>query len=475
MSVRTFDLFIGGQWRRGGRLSEIRNPFGGDVVARVCEASADDVDAAIGAAAAAAPLLRGEGAWKRVAVLRAIAAGIERRQGELAEMICLEAGKPIQYARSEAARAVETFSFAADEAARLGGELLPLDVSRSGQGRTGITRRVPRGPVSAITPFNFPLNLVAHKLAPALACGCPVVLKPAPETPATAMMLAEIVAEAGAMPGALSVVHAPVEAAAALIDDPRMRSLSFTGSAAVGWELKARAKKKHVTLELGGNAAVVVEPDADLERALPRIVMGAFAYSGQICISVQRILVAESLAPAFLPGLVEATQKLAKCGDPRAEDVMVGPLIRARDADRVMSWIEEARSRGARVLCGGTRDGTLIAPTILTNVDAGTKISCQEVFGPVVVVQTYRSFDEALGMVNDSAYGLQCGLYSNDLRKVWQAFAELEVGAIIHNDVPVFRVDSMPYGGVKDSGFGREGLRYAIEALTEIRLLALNP
>jgi glyceraldehyde-3-phosphate dehydrogenase (NADP+) len=475
MTVRSYDLFIGGEWRRGARQAEIKSPFNGEVVARVSEAGAEDIEAAISAAAAAAPILRREAAWKRSALLRAVAAGVEKRTADLAAMICAEAGKPMQYARGEAQRAVETFAFAASEAERGGGEVIALDASKGGNGRTGVARRVPRGPVSAITPFNFPLNLVAHKVAPALACGCPIVVKPAPETPATALMLAEIVAEAGAPRGAINVVPAQPDVAGPLIDDPRMKTLSFTGSAAVGWELKARAKKKAVTLELGGNAAVIVEPDTDLDRALPRLVMGAFAYSGQICISVQRVLVAESMAEAFVPRFVEATRKLAICGDPRDEKVMVAPLIRGRDADRVMTWIEEATGRGAKVLTGGTRSGNLIEPTVLVNVDPRTRISCQEVFGPVVVVQTYRGFDEALGMVNDSEFGLQCGLYTNDVRRVWQAFEQLEVGAIIHNDVPVFRADHMPYGGVKDSGFGREGIKYAIEAMTELRLLALNP
>src|SRR5262245_59896377 len=277
MTVRSYDLFIGGEWRRGARISDIRNPYGGDVVARVSEAGAEDVEAAISAATSAAPILRREANWKRAALLRAISAGVERRTADLAEMICLEAGKPIQYARGEAQRAVETFAFAASEAERLGGEVIPLDASRAGQGRTGITRRVPRGPVSAITPFNFPLNLVAHKVAPALACGCPIVVKPAPETPATAMMLAEIVAEAGAPPGELAAVPAQPDVAGQLTDAGRMDTLWSPGSALVSWALKSRAKKEAATLELGGNAAVVVEPDTDLDRALPRLVMGAFA------------------------------------------------------------------------------------------------------------------------------------------------------------------------------------------------------
>jgi glyceraldehyde-3-phosphate dehydrogenase (NADP+) len=475
VAVRSFDLFIAGQWRRGARDRDITNPYDGEVVARVGEAGPEDVDSAIAAAAGAAPLLRREAVWKRVAVLRALAAGLARREAELAQMICLEAGKPIQYARSEAQRAVETFQFAADEAACAKGEVIPLDVAKSGQGRTGIVRRVARGPVTAITPFNFPLNLVAHKVAPAIASGCPIIVKPAPETPASAMMLAEVAIEAGLPPGALAVVPAPIDAAAPLIDDPRMRTLSFTGSATVGWELKARAKKQHVTLELGGNAAVIVEPDADLARAVPRIVMGAFAYAGQICISVQRILVPESFASAFTDAFIEAVRALAVTGDPRDDKVMVGPMIRGRDADRVESWIDEARRGGARVLTGGGRKDNLIEPTVLAGVGRRMKISCQEAFGPVVVIETYQRFEEALSLVNDSPYGLQCGLYSNDLRKVWQAFEELDVGGVIHNDVPLFRADHMPYGGVKESGFGREGVRYAMEEMSELRLLALNP
>jgi glyceraldehyde-3-phosphate dehydrogenase (NADP+) len=474
VTVRSYDLLVGAKWQRGADTIEIRSPWDAEVVARVAQAGPAEIEAAIAAAAAAAEPMRAATPLERARLLREIARRVGERAEELGEMICLEAGKPIQYARGEAERAVETFEQAAVEAQRPPGEMIALDTARAGKGRVGLLRRVPRGPATAITPFNFPLNLVAHKVAPALACGCPVVVKPAPETPTTAMMLAEIVEAAGAPPGALAVVPAPVDVIGPLIDDPRMKMLSFTGSAGVGWQLKARAGRKQVTLELGGNAAVIVEPDADLDAAIPRIAMGAFAYAGQICISVQRILVAESVVERVTQALVAHTRELG-VGDPRDPKVMVGPLLRARDADRVSAWIDEARAAGARVLCGGSRRGNVIDPTILADVPAQMRISCQEVFGPVVVLASYRDFDDALAAVNDSDFGLQCGVYTRDVGKLWRAYERLEVGAVIHDDVPLFRADHMPYGGVKGSGFGREGPRYAIEAMTEPRLLVLRP
>lgn len=437
-------------------------------------ATRQDVERAIAAATRAFGEYSRWPAHRRAALCAQVADGIRVRREALARRIVEEAKKPIQYARAEVDRAVQTFSFAADEARRLGGEVVPLDAAPGSEGRLGVVLRVPRGPLSAITPFNFPLNLAAHKIAPALACGATVVHKPAPETPMTAIDLARIIAEAGAPPGVLNVVPCAHEDAAPLVEDERVRVLSFTGSAAVGWALRARAGTKQVVLELGGNAAVILESDADLEAAVPRLVTGAFAYAGQICISVQRIYAHEALYDRFVRDFVAATERLAVVGDPAREDVMVGPLIRTRDADRVESWIEEARRAGARVLTGGTRQGDTIAPTILADVPPDARVSCEEVFGPVMVVAKVRDLDEALARVNDSPYGLQAGIYTRDVAKLMKAFRALQVGAVVHDDVPTYRADHMPYGGTKRSGLGREGLKYAIEEITEPRLLVLR-
>jgi acyl-CoA reductase-like NAD-dependent aldehyde dehydrogenase len=429
------------------------------------------VERAIAAAARAFVETRRLPAHRRAAICAGISAGIAARKDELAALICRQAKKPIQYARGEVDRASQTFAFAADEARRLGGELVPLDAAPGSEGKIGLVRRVPRGPVAAITPFNFPLNLVAHKIAPALACGASIVVKPAPEAPGPAFVLAELAAAAGAPDGAVGVVDCPVDEAAPLVTDPRLRVLSFTGSAAVGWQLRARAADRQVVLELGGDAAVIVEDDGDWERALPRLVTGAFAYAGQVCISVQRITVHERVAAAFTARFVEAVERLAVVGDPARDDVMVGPLIRTRDADRVASWIDEAVRGGAKILTGGQRDGDTIRPTVLTDVPPDAKLSCEEAFGPVVAICAHRDLDDAIAHVNTSPYGLQAGIYTRDHGKLMRAFAELAVGGVVHDDVPSYRADHMPYGGTKRSGLGREGPRWAIDELTEPRLL----
>lgn len=438
------------------------------------EAGRDDIEWAIATASRLAPDYGRTAAHERAALCEAVAQGIHAQRAELAERICQEAKKPLQYARLEVDRAEQTFRFAVGEARLLGGELVPMDAAPGAEGRIGLALRVPRGPIAAITPFNFPLNLVAHKIAPALACGAPVVLKPAPETPETALDLARIVDRAGAPRGALAVVPASVADASLFIEDERLRVLSFTGSATVGWALKARAGQKHVILELGGDAAAILEPDVELDPVLPRLVTGAFAYAGQVCISLQRIFVHDSRASELERKLVAATEKLAVVGDPRRPDVMVGPLIRTRDADRVQAWIDEAVGAGARLLCGGRREGDTLWPTILADVPETCRIMAEEVFGPVVVLGRYRSFDEALAFVNASHYGLQAGVFTHDQRKLMQAFRTLQVGAVIHNDVPTFRADHMPYGGTKSSGLGREGVHYAVIELTEPRLLVMQ-
>jgi glyceraldehyde-3-phosphate dehydrogenase (NADP+) len=384
-----------------------------------------------------------------------------------------EAGKPITDARREVARAVQTFTIAAEEAKRIPGEVIPLDWTPGMDSHLGILRRVPIGPVLGITPFNFPLNLVAHKVAPALAAGNPILIKPAPQTPLTALLLAEVGLEAGVPPGGLNVLPCDNRVAERLVVDPRFKLLSFTGSAAVGWMLKAKCGKKKVVLELGGNAGVIVEQDADLDFAAQRCASGGFGYAGQTCISVQRIFVHHSVVDLFTTKLLLQVARL-KGGDPNDESTVVGPLIDQHAAHRVEEWIGEAVAQGARVLLGGKRMGSVVEATVLTNVTPTMKVSCREVFGPVVTVTPYRQFDEALEAMNRSEYGLQAGVFTQDVNKVFYAFRHLEVGAVLVNEIPTFRAEHMPYGGVKDSGLGREGLRISIEEMTEPRFLVLN-
>ncbi|MDF1563314.1 MAG: aldehyde dehydrogenase family protein [Deltaproteobacteria bacterium] len=473
MSAIEMKLFHSGAFHEGvGRRSVLR-PFDGSEVGSVHLAGPEQIEAALASAAAAAPALRETPAHQRAAWLDGIRQGIAARRERFVELIVAEGGKPRRFAEGEVARCLTTFSFAAEEARRIGGEVLPFDAVPTGEGRLGIVRRFPVGPVTAITPFNFPLNLVAHKLAPALAAGCPVLLKPADETPLCAGLLAEIYAEVGVLPGALAVLPCEVKDAAPLTADERVRLLSFTGSATVGWMLKGLAGKKPALLELGGNAAVIVHEDADLEQAVERCAFGAFAHAGQVCISVQRIYVHAAVHDRFLEALVERTKAL-KCGDPSDPEVVVGPLRADRDADRILEWVRDAEAAGAVRHCGGEREGRVITPMVFTGVDPSARLSCEEVFGPVVVVHRYEDWEEALARVDDSPFGLQAGVFTRDVGRVMEAHRKLEVGAVIHDDVPTYRIDPMPYGGVKGSGLGREGLRYAIEAMTEPRLLVLR-
>ncbi|MEK7305701.1 MAG: aldehyde dehydrogenase family protein, partial [Nitrospirota bacterium] len=396
-----------------------------------------------------------------------------RRRDEFAQTITAEAGKPIADAKREVNRAVQTLTIAAEEAKRIPGEVVPLDWTPQTESYLGMVRRFPLGPIVGITPFNFPLNLVVHKVAPALAAGNPILIKPAPQTPLTSLLLGEVALEAGLPAGGLNVVPCDNALAERLVIDPRFKLLSFTGSAPVGWMLKAKCGKKKVTLELGGNAGVIIEPDADLDLAAKRCASGGFGYAGQTCISVQRILVHHSVADTFTTKLLLQVARL-KAGDPTDETTTVGPLIDPGATQRVERWIEEAVSQGARVLLGGKRLGTVLEATVLTNVKPEMKVSCQEVFGPVVTVSSYRQFSDAIAALNQSDYGLQAGVFTQDINKVFHAFRHLEVGAVLANEIPTFRADHMPYGGVKDSGLGREGVRAAIEDMTEPRLLVLN-
>ena len=472
-TVTPVAFLVRGTWLEEGTPVELRAPYDRSVIAHVCQGTRKHAEAAIDAAARAFEVTRKLPAYERQRVLRHVAEGITRRREEFARTIAREAGKPIRIARAEVDRAAFTFQVAAEETTRIYGEYLPLDWQEFTKGRFGIVRRFPLGPVSAITPFNFPLNLVAHKLAPAIAAGCTMVLKPAPQTPLSALLLAELVQESGWPDGALNVLPLSNEDADVLVTDERLKLISFTGSAAVGWHIKSRAGKKKVVLELGGNAAVIVHNDAELAYAAERCAIGGFSYAGQTCISVQRILVQRSVVQHFTDMLVEKVQKL-KVGDPLDDTVDVGPLIRESDAVRSEQWIQEAVSGGAKLLTGGHRKGSLVEPTVLTETRPEMRVNCQEVFAPVVTVEPYDDFDEALRRANDSPYGLQAGVFTRDATRLFHAFEELEVGGVIAGDIPSFRIDNMPYGGIKESGLGREGLRYAIEDMTEPRLLVMN-
>ncbi len=470
--TRSFGYYLDGNWSTSGREVVVTSPFDHSIVAVVYEASRGAVETAIRSAVRAFTVTRKMTSFQRATVLRKIAEGIRHRRDEFARTICQEAGKPIKTARIEVDRGIYTFEVAAEEATRIYGEYIPLDTLEATAGRWGLVRRFPLGPVFAIAPFNFPLNLVAHKVAPAIAAGCPLILKPAPQTPVTALMLAEVVHDAGWPEGALAVMPLSNDDAAALVTDDRIKLLSFTGSAAVGWALKNKAGKKRVTLELGGNAAVIVHSDADLEYAALRCVAGGFSYGGQTCISVQRILVERSVFDQFTKLLVDGVHKL-KLGDPMHDDTDIPPLIRESDAVRAVQWIEEAVQSGAKLLCGGKRKGSLVEPAVLTDTNPEMRVNSAEVFAPVVTVEPYDDFRDAVRQVNHSSYGLQAGILTRDAGLIQFAFEELEVGGVIVGDVPSFRVDQMPYGGVKDSGLGREGLRYSIEDMTERKLLVM--
>lgn len=471
--VATHGFYIDGKWLEEGDLLEVRAPYDGTVIARVHQGRREHAEAAIAAAVKAFGTTRRLPAFERQRVLRQIATGIHDRKDEFARTLAQEAGKPIKSARAEVDRAVFTFNIAAEETVRGYGEYLPLDWQQTTAGRWGIVRRFPLGPIAGITPFNFPLNLVAHKVAPAIAAGCSIVLKPAPQTPLSSLLLGEVIQQAGWPDGGFNVVLLSNGDSELLVTDERIKLISFTGSAAVGWEIKNKAGKKKVALELGGNSGVIVHSDADLAYAADRCIIGGFSYAGQSCISVQRILVEQSVYGKFTDLLLAGVRKL-KTGDPLEESTDVGPLIRESDAVRAVDWVQEAVRGGARVLCGGKRKGSMLEPTVLTGTKADMKVSCQEIFAPVVTVEPYADFASALREVNNSAYGLQAGLFTRDAKLIFHAYEELEVGGLIAGDVPTFRIDHMPYGGIKDSGLGREGLRYAIEEMTEPKLLVMN-
>jgi glyceraldehyde-3-phosphate dehydrogenase (NADP+) len=450
------------------------SPWSGEVVGEVSLAGPEEWEAAIIAAQKAAVTLRQMSSQERRQMLDALVAGVKERQAELAQTIVAEGGKPITYVRAEVSRGIMTLALAAGEAERLGGELLPLDLTRSSVGRWGLTRRFPVGPVLGITPFNFPLNLVLHKVAPALAAGNPIIIKPSSACPLTALIIAEIYQQAGLPAGGLQVLPSTSRLAEAAVADERLRALSFTGSAAVGWDLKGKAGKKRVILELGGNAACIIDAGADLDWAARRAAIGSFAHAGQVCIAVQRLLVHRDIYEPFKAIFLKTIDAEIVAGDPAREETVIGPLIDHRAAARVREWVREAENGGAKLVAGNPGAGNLMPAMVLTGVTREMRLWSQEAFGPVVVLAPFDDFDQALTMANDSDYGLQAGVFTPNLAHMWQAFETLEVGGVIINDAPVFRLDHMPYGGTKASGLGREGVRYAMEELTDLRLLALK-
>ncbi|MBI4297362.1 MAG: aldehyde dehydrogenase family protein [Chloroflexi bacterium] len=471
--AKEYPLFLAGEFQKSGERLEVKNPYGGAVVGTTFLASAEQLEAAIQSAQAAFQTTRRLPSYERERILKHIAGGIEKRKDDLARLITLQSGKPIRDAAAEVARAVLTFNTAAEESKRLGGEVIPLDWAAGSKGRLGITRRFPIGPIAGISPFNFSLNLAAHKVAPALATGNPIILKPPSQAPLTMLDVAALAQEAGVPKGALSVLPMSRALGDRLVTDDRIKMLSFTGSPPVGWDMKARAGKKKVILELGGNAGAIVDEGADLDYAAQRLAVGSFAYSGQICISVQRIYVVEAVAGEFQRRFLERVRRL-KVGDPLDPETDLGPMIDEEAARRAEEWTKEAVAGGARLLAGGVRRGNIIEPTILADADPQAKVCRLEAFAPLVNLFTVKSFEEAVAQVNDSAFGLQAGVFTRDLDHALYAFRELEVGGVIINDVPLYRIDHMPYGGVKDSGYGREGLKYAMEEMTELRLMVIT-
>ena len=452
---------------------DVTNKYTGEVATKVAMADADTIDKAIAAAEEAQPAMAAMAPFERQAVLEQCVKRFTERADELAQALCIEAGKPIKDAKGEVSRLIDTFKIAAEESVRINGEVVNLEISARAKGYQGMTKKVPIGPCSFISPFNFPLNLAAHKVAPAIAAGCTFVLKPASRTPIGALIIGEVLAETDLPKGAFSILPCSRDGADLFTTDERLKLLSFTGSPDVGWALKAKAGKKPVVLELGGNAACVVDEDADIEDAIDRVIVGAYYQSGQSCISVQRLLVHSKIYDEFKSRYVEKVKALVS-GDPSNEDTFIGPMISEGEAERLHGWIEEAKEKGATILCGGTRDGAMLEATVMENVPKDCDASAEEAFGPLSILVPFDDYDEALEEVNNSRYGLQAGVFTRDIYKANKAWDVLDVGGVVIGDVPSWRVDNMPYGGVKDSGLGREGIRYAIEDMSETRLMVIR-
>ena len=469
----SYPLYLANVAQSPNQDLEVTDKFTGKVATRVAQADAATIDAGITACVAATEPMARMAAYERQAVLAHCVTRFTERFDELAYALCIEAGKPIRDSRGEVGRLIDTFRIAAEESVRMTGEVQPLDISPRARGYQGMWKRVPIGPCSFVSPFNFPLNLAAHKIAPALAVGCPFVMKPASRTPLGAIIIGEVLAETDLPKGAFSILPAHREGADLFTTDDRLKLLSFTGSPEVGWDLKARAGKKKVVLELGGNAAVIVDADADLDDAVERIIFGAFYQSGQSCIGVQRIIIHEKIYDELRDRLVAKTKTLV-AGDPKDEATFIGPMIDVKEAARLDSWIQAAAADGATVLCGGKREGAMLEATLLEGVPRKAKLYAEEAFGPVAILSKFSDFEAALDEVNDSRFGLQAGIFTRDLFKMLAAWDRLEVGGVVIGDVPSYRVDNMPYGGVKDSGLGREGVRFAMEDMTEIRNLVIR-
>ncbi len=466
-------MLVGGEWRAGAETFEVKSPYTNEILAEVSAADASQTEEAIAFAEQTAKKMRSLARFEIARGLRAIAGGIERRKKEFAETIANEAAKPINLARGEVERGIATFAWAAGEAERFCGEVVPVDTQAIGRAKTAYTKLVPRGVIYGITPFNFPLNLVGHKVAPALAAGNAIIIKPSDKTPLTALLLGEVFLESNLPPGALQIVPMNVKYIDTVLKDERIEMISFTGSAEVGWKLKNQAGRKAIALELGGNAPVIIDQSADIEKSLSRTAMGAFTYSGQVCISVQRVFVHQKIFDEWTEKFVERAKRLKK-GNPLNEKTGLSVMITEDAAKKAHGWIDEATGNGAKILCGGKRDGAMLDATILTNTNAEMRVVSEEIFAPVAVVEKFSQFEEAVDLSNQTEYGLQAGVFSNDFTNINYAADNLEYGGVLVNDVPTFRVDNMPYGGVKSSGFGREGVLYAMREMSETRLIVIN-
>jgi acyl-CoA reductase-like NAD-dependent aldehyde dehydrogenase len=466
-------ILIGGEWRAGAESFAVANPFSGEQIAEVFAVNEEENGEAIALAERAAKEMRALPRFEIAKGLRKIADRLERRKDEFAETIARESAKPIKAARGEVERGIATFAWAAGEAERFVGEIVPVDTIATGKGKTAETRHVPRGVIYGITPFNFPLNLVGHKVAPALAAGNSIIIKPSQRTPLTALLLGEVFMESGLPESALQIVPMDTKYIDAVYRDERVRMISFTGSAEVGWQIKAKANKKMVTLELGGNAPVIVDESADFERSLRQTTTGAFAYAGQVCISVQRVFIHDKIFDRWTEKFIENARNLKK-GNPLDEGTELSAMIDEKAAEKAQNWVTEAAQNGARILCGNTREKAFFDATVLTDTNPEMRVAAEEIFAPVATVERFSDFREAVDLANNTKYGLQAGVFTNNLANMQYAAETLEYGGVIVNDVPTFRVDNMPYGGTKDSGFGREGIRYAMEEMSEIRLVVLN-
>jgi acyl-CoA reductase-like NAD-dependent aldehyde dehydrogenase len=468
------DLFIGGNWVEAKNYQSIYSPYSEEVIGIVPAANEEETDLAIEAAYKSRKTMAKMPIYQRAAILEKLSLLLEERLEEAAQIIANEAAKPIKTAREEVRRTIQTYKFAAEEAKQIHGETLPLDATPGGLNRIGYTVREPIGVIGAITPFNFPMNLVAHKVGPAIAAGNTIVLKPASQTPLSSYYIAELLKEAGLPDGCLNVITGSGRIVGdRLVTDEKINKITFTGSPAVGIGIRNKAGLKSVTLELGSNAALIIDKGIDIDRIVDRCVTGAFSFQGQVCISLQRVYVHESLYQEFLDKFTKATAKL-RIGDPLDETTDVSALISKGDVERTLDWIQEAKKAGAKVMAGGQAEGNILLPTILTDVEDSLKVSCQEVFAPIVIVNSFNTVEEAINRVNESRYGLQAGIYTNDIQTALMAADELHVGGVMINDIPTFRVDNMPYGGVKESGTGREGIKYAIEEMTELKLVVFN-